>query len=387
MIKKIQQILSVLILVALIFGVGYYLGLEEADMRTAPDEIDFSLFWEAYNNLERHYVDPEKITEERIVHGAIRGMLESLDDPYTGFFDSEESREFLESVSGYYEGIGLEVGLRDGDIKVISPIEGTPASRAGIKAGDVILEIDGRSTTDMSLERAVDLMRGKQGTEVTLLIGRNRTTHEVDLVRDTIQIPSVDWELLEEDIAYLKIHYFHNDLLTEFNQIVPEITSSPADKMIIDLRNNPGGSLESALEIADYFLSRGDVIVESRGVSGNSLESYEARGSSITFDYDLVILLNQGSASASEILAGALTYHRDALVVGEKSFGKGSIQRLINLSDMSNLKVTVSNWVTPDGNLITDKGIDPDYPVEITAEDIEADYDPQLEKAIEVIKR
>ena len=385
MMKKISKALIIIAIAGLTFGLGYQVGLEEAEVKSQPEDIDFSLFWEAYNRVENLYVDSEKINEEDIVHGAIRGMLGSLGDPHTSFFDQEESRRFLDDVSGYYEGVGMEVGIRNGDIQVISPIEGTPASRAGLRSGDTILEIDGKSTTNMELEEAVDMMRGEEGTSVNIVIGRNRTTHEFDLERAQIQMPSVDWELLDSDIGYLKIHYFHQDLMTEFNELVPEITSSPAEKIILDLRNNPGGALDASLELANFFLDQGDVIVKSQGSDGEIGQVYEASRSSVTFDQDLVVLINEGSASASEILAGALKYHRGAEIVGTTSFGKGSIQTMVNLSDMSNLKITISNWVTPDGKLITDKGITPDYEVQITTEDIDADIDPQLDKAIEII--
>ena len=386
MMKKISKVIIIVAIVGLMFGAGYQIGLEEAEVKSQPEEVDFSLFWEAYNRVQDLYVDSDKIDEEAIVHGAIRGMLDALDDPHTSFFDQDESRRFLDDVSGYYEGVGMEVGVRDGEIQVISPIEGTPASRAGIRSGDIILEIDGKSTTDMGLEEAVDIMRGEEGTSVDIIIGRNRSTHEFSLERAQIQMPSVDWELMEDNIAYIKIHYFHQELMTEFNEIVPEITSSPAEKIVLDLRNNPGGALDAALELSKFFLEEGDIIVKSQGVDGEIGEVYNAGRSSVTFNQDLAILINQGSASASEILAEALRYHKEAQIVGKKSFGKGSIQTMVNLSDMSNLKITISNWVTPDGRLITDEGITPDYEVELTAEDIEADRDPQLDKAIEIIK-
>ena len=387
MTKKLSKILLLLGLVFFVFGMGYNLGEERAETQSQPEDIDFSLFWEAYNRVNDLYVDSGRLDDEKVVHGAIRGMLETLDDPHTVFFNQEEARKFLDDVSGYYEGVGMEVGKRNGDIRVISPIAETPASRAGVRSGDVIVEIDGRSTTGMELEEAVGMMRGEENTTVTIVVDRAGDRVEMELTRQQIQIPSVNWELVDDDIAYVQIHYFHHDLLNEFNEIVPQITSSPSDKLILDLRNNPGGALDAALDVARYFLDEGDVIVKSQDVNGDTGEVYEAARSSVTFNHDIVVLLNEGSASASEILAGALKYHRGAQIVGKNSFGKGSIQTMVNLSDMSNLKITVSNWVTPDGELITDGGIAPDYEVEITAEDFENNEDPQLDKAIEIIKK
>lgn len=386
MYKKISKLIICFAVLGFIFALGYYVGVDRDYHYNKPENLDFSLFWEAYNKLSNLYVDSKELDNEKIVHGAIRGMLNTLEDPYTRFFDKEESKEFLEDVSGYYEGLGMEVGLRNGDLTVISPIKKTPADRAGIRSGDLILKINDQLTDNMGLEEAVDLMRGEEGTKVTLLVGRDQETEEIILQRARIQIPSVDWKILEDEIVYLQIYYFHQELIPEFNQIVPQITTIPANKMIIDLRNNPGGSLNAAVELAEFFLERGDIIVKSQGINGEVIKSYKAKGNSVTFDHDLIILVNEGSASASEILAGALKYHRDAIIVGEKSFGKGSIQTLVNLSDMSHLKITISNWVMPDDKLITDIGITPDYEVKMTPDDVEMDFDPQLEKAIEIIK-
>ncbi len=384
--KKLIKILILAAILVVAFTSGYYVGVEEATITNPDDELDFSLFWEAYNRLKDNYVDSEQIDDEEIVHGAIRGMVDSLDDPHTSFYDQKESKEFLDDVSGQYGGVGMEVGIRNGELRVISPLDGTPASRAGIRSGDIILEIENESTVEMSLEEAVDKMRGEEGTDVSLVIGRNNQTYDYNLTRAEIQVPSVDWELLEEEIVYLQIHYFHQDLTSEFNKIVPEISALNKDKMILDLRSNPGGALDSALEVAKFFLDRGDVIVKSQGADGEIQTVYEAESSSVTFNHELVVLINEGSASASEIMAESLRYHNEARIVGKPSFGKGSIQSLINLSDMSNLKVTVSNWVTPEGTLITDKGIIPDYEVEITDENFEKEEDPQLDKAIEILK-
>lgn len=383
--KILGKFVLIFLAIALAFAGGYLIGFQEADIQQPNDEIDFSLFWEAYNKLQDHYVEPGQIEDKEVVHGAIRGMLDSLDDPHTAFFDQKESKEFLETTSGYYQGIGMEVGMRNEQIQVISPIENTPAAEAGLQAGDVVVAVDGETTTDMNLNEAVDLMRGKEGTSVTIKVERKGEVKEFTLKRATIQFPSIEWELKEDNIAYLQIHYFHEALLSEFNEMMPKIISSSADTIILDLRNNPGGALEVTQKVASYFLEEGDVIVKSQGAQGDTQRVYKADNSSV-IEQDLVILINEGTASASEILAEALRYHRDAVIVGEESFGKGSIQSLINMSGMTNLKVTVSHWVTPTGELLSGKGIIPDHKVEMNIDDIEADEDPQLDKAIELIK-
>lgn len=383
---KIRNLILILALVGLIFAGGYYLGVEHQQVYQPDQELDLSLFWEAYNHINNQYVNAESINKKKLIYGAIRGMINSLDDPYTKLFDPEESKQFLEDVAGHYEGVGMEVGIRDNKIKIISPIKNTPADRAGVRAGDEIIKIENETTSNMSLERAVDMMRGKKDTDVEITILRNREEKDLILTRDRIQIPSVDFEVLENEIAYLKIHYYHQELLSQFNKIIPQITSSNTDKMIIDLRNNPGGALSSALEVTEYFLDKGDIIVKSQGINGETKKVHKAQGSSVKLNHDLVILINEGSASASEIMAGALRYHNDAKIVGETSFGKGSIQTIINLSDMSNLKITISRWVTPEGKLIKDKGINPDYEIALTEDDYKNKVDPQLEKAIEILK-
>ncbi len=383
---KLSKILLAILIIGLIFQGGYYLGVYHTKVTQPAEEVDLSLFWEAYNRLKDNYIHPGKIDPDEVVYGAIRGMLDSLDDPYTTFYNPEESKRFLEDVSGYYQGVGMEIGLRDERIRVISPIDGTPACRAGIRSGDTIIKIDEKSALNLSLEEAVNLIRGEESTLVEVTVLRGEEEKVFELKREVIQIPSLEWEIIEDNIGYLKIHYFHQDLPVEFAQKIKEIVTSPADKIILDVRRNPGGSLNAVNRIADWFLEEGEVIVKSQGADGTIKKEYKSQGSLMMIDKEIVILIDQGSASASEILVGALRDHRGSKIVGQPSFGKGSIQNLINLRDMSNIKVTTSYFVTPKGDIISEKGIKPDYTVEITEEDFEEDRDPQLEKAIEIIK-
>lgn len=390
MVSRLKKFFISFFLVLIIlasFGLGIYFGKNQCKV-CRPEEIDFSLFWEAYFKLKEKFVDKEKLDTKKVIYGAISGMIKSLEDPYTVFFPPEETKKFEEEVKGApFEGIGILIDIRKDQLQVIAPLEGTPAQRAGLLAGDKIMKINGTSTADLTLDEAVNLIRGPKGTEVTLTILREgwKKTKEFKIVRDVIEIPSLKWELKDENIVYLTIYQFYEKAALDFRKTAIEILSSPAQKIILDLRNNPGGYLEVAQDIAGWFLKRGEtVVIEDFGDGEQKI--YQAEGNGIFLDYKVVILINQGSASGSEILAGALRDNREALLIGEKSFGKGSVQELEKLKEGSSLKITVAKWLTPKGSSITDVGLEPDIKVEMTEEDYEEGRDPQLDKAIEVIK-
>jgi len=380
------------------FGLGFFVGESQVECPICPpEEIDFSLFWEAYYQLQEKFSDPEKLDVEKIIYGAISGMVKSLGDPYTIFLNPEENKRFQEDVKGVFEGVGMEIGIRKGELTVISPLEGTPAKKAGIRAGDTIIKIDDTVTSDITIDEAVGLIRGPKGTEVTLTIFRKdwERTKDIKIVRAAIEIPSLAWELLasageadgkEENIAYLKLFHFTERARFDFNKAAVEILNSPAEKIILDLRNNPGGFLEVAQDVAGWFLERGKIVAIEDFGEGKTKKEYKARGNARFVDYPIVILINQGTASASEILAGALRDHREIKLIGERSFGKGSIQELSELKEGSSLKITVAKWLTPKGEILTDVGLKPDIEIEITEEDYEEEKDPQLDKAIEVIR-
>jgi len=376
-------------LVFIIFGVGFLVGQSTVVCKfCAPEDLDFSLFWEAWHKIQEEYVSPENIDIQELVYGAISGMVESIGDPYTIFFNPGDAKKFLEDIGGEFEGVGMEIGIREGQLQVVAPLEGTPAQRAGLRPGDVIIKVDGVSTIDITIEEAVTLIRGPKGTEVTLTIMRDEwdSSKDFTIKRAIIEVPSLKWELKEENIAYIKLYHFSERVDQDFKEIATEILKTPAEKIILDLRNNPGGYLERSQDIAGWFLEKGQiVVVEDFGEKREQIV-YKAKGNSKFLDYPLVILINQGTASASEILASALRDNRGIKMIGETSFGKGSVQTLESLRDGSSLKITVANWLTPNGDLITDKGLEPDIKVEMTEEDYEQDRDPQLEKALEIIK-
>ncbi|PIR72713.1 MAG: hypothetical protein COU42_00065 [Candidatus Nealsonbacteria bacterium CG10_big_fil_rev_8_21_14_0_10_36_24] len=353
-----------------------------------PENVDFSILWETWKKLEENYVAPKALDAQKMIYGAVSGMIKSLEDPYTIFFNPEEAKTFLEDVSGRFEGVGMEIGIKKGQLQVIAPLEETPAQKAGLRAGDKILKIDDNSTVDLSTEKAVSLIRGPKGTKVTLTILRENWQEPKDFIifRDIINVPSLKWELKDENIIYIKLYHFSEKVDWDFKEAAYEILNSPAKKIILDLRNNPGGYLERAQDIAGWFLEKGQIVViEDFGEKKEQI-IYRSEGNSKFSNYPLVILINQGSASAAEILASALRDNRGIKIIGETSFGKGSVQQLENLKDGSSLKITVANWLTPKGDLITDKGLEPDIKVEMTEEDYEQDKDPQLDKALEIIK-
>ncbi len=363
----------------------------------SPEKVNFSLFWEAWNILEEDYANPEALNVQEMIYGAISGMIKSLEDPHTIFFKPEDAKKFLEDTSGKFEGVGMEIGIRQEKLQVIAPLENTPAQRAGLRPGDRILKIDDTLTINITIDEAVTLIRGPKGTEVILSILRNEWEESKDftITRAVINIPSLKWELLDStgenegeagDIIYLKLYHFSRKINDDFARASIEILKTPAKKIILDLRNNPGGYLEKSQDIAGWFLKKGEVVVIEDFGKGEEQEIYKAKGNAKFADYPMVILINQGSASASEILASALRDNRGIKIIGETSFGKGSVQQLKELRDGSSLKVTIANWLTPNGELITDIGLKPDIEVEMTEEDYEQERDPQLDKAIEVIR-
>jgi carboxyl-terminal processing protease len=381
-----------LIIVSLFFGLGFSFGYSQKGsqvyLKNSPEDFDLSLFWETYNLIKKKFVEAEKIENKKLLEGAISGMVESLQDPHSVFLTPEETKKFLEDVTGSFEGVGMEIGKRKGQIQVIAPLEGTPAQKAGLRAGDKILKIDDKTTEDLSIEEAVNLIRGPKGTQVTLLILREgwQEGKEFKLTRDIIDIPSLKWEIKEGDIAYLQLYNFSEKSVKDFNKAAWEILNSPAKRIILDLRNNPGGYLQVAQEIAGWFLKRDQVVAIEDFGPQKKQQIYRAQGNSKLASYPLVVLINKGSASGSEILAGALRDNRQVKLIGEKSFGKGSIQELEKMSKGYSLKITVAYWLTPKGELIAEKGLEPDIKVEMTEKDYEEGLDPQLNKALEIVK-
>jgi carboxyl-terminal processing protease len=357
-----------------------------------PEDLDFSLFWEAWKELKDNFYDPQKFDIQKMIYGAISGMVNSLNDPYTVFFNPTEVKEFLEDTEGVFEGIGAEIDKKKGELLIVAPLEGTPAQKAGLRPGDKILKIDDTITADLTIDEAVKLIRGPQGSIVTLTILREGwdQSQEFKIVRSVITVPSLKWEVKTapngEKIAYIKLYQFSGQASSDFYKAAIEILKNPVKKIILDLRDNPGGYLEVAQDIAGWFLKNGSVLAIEDFGEGKEKTEFKTLGNENFLDYPIVVLINHGSASGSEILAGALRDNRGIKLIGETSFGKGLIQELRDLRDGSSLKITIAKWLTPNGQSIIDKGLEPDIKVEMTEKDYEEERDPQLDKALEVIQ-
>lgn len=396
MLKKFTIVISLILALLVCLGVGFFIGQESIPSVEKieglvnkelgkPQELDFGLFWDTWDLIEEKYAGRLKLNQQEMIYGAISGMVKSLRDPYTIFMDPEDSHRFLEDIKGSFEGIGAEIGIKKGVLTIIAPLENTPAKRAGLKAGDKIIKIDDTLTAELTLDEAVNLIRGPKDTKVILTIIRAEDSKEVEIIRSVIDIPEVKWELKEEDIAYIDIYHFSDEVSQEFAKTASEVLASNARGVILDLRNNPGGYLERAVDIAGWFLEKG-ALVAIEDFGNNQKKEYRAHGNARLKDFPLVVLINQGSASGSEILAGALRDNKGTKLIGEKSFGKGSVQQLEKLKDGSSIKITVAKWLTPKGVSITDEGLEPDIEIELTEEDYNNNRDPQLDEAVKILR-
>lgn len=348
-----------------------------------PEDLNYESVDEVYDELRENFAGD--LSEAELMTGLKRGLVDAAGDEFTTYLDEEESRELEESLNGEFSGIGAEIGKRDDEIVVIAPLDGTPADQAGLREQDVIVEIDGESTEDMDIQRAVNRIRGEEGTDVTLTIVReSNQPQDITITRGHIEIPSVEHEMLENDIGHIELIRFGGDTSAEFDRAVKDLREDGAERFVLDVRSNPGGLLESAVDVTSEFLESGEVVVEERR-RDEVKSTHKARGNGVLEGADVVVLVNEGSASGSEIIAGALQEHDVAQLVGQPTFGKGSVQELVELSGDNVLRVTIAQWYTPEGRNINEEGIEPDVEVEITQEDMEAERDPQLEKAIQLL--
>ena len=400
--KRVGQTVLVLVILGMVFACGVYADQNSPEFnkfsqqklsyltghkatQPAATTFDGSLYFNLWNALKANYVDQGQIDDSKLFYGSLKGMVAALGDPYTTFFNPQENKEFQDDLAGTFEGIGAEIGLKNDVITIISPIDGMPAAKAGLMAGDQVLAINGTSTAGMLTEEAVNLIRGPKDTTVTLTIFRQgvEKTKDYVITRGVIIIKSVKTEMRKDGIYVIKISAFNNDTDSLFNQAVSDIIAKKPKGIILDLRNNPGGYLETAVDMASDWVKSGAVVIEK--FSDNKQNNYLSRGTGRLEGYRTVVLVNGGSASASEIVAGALRDYKMATIVGEKTFGKGSVQSLINLADGSAVKITVAKWLTPNGDSINDLGIKPNVEVKLTLDDFNKNLDPQMNKAINIL--
>ncbi len=381
---------------------AFYLGLQRGFAETKniviqgvsgggnPSGVstDFSVFWQAWDKLKTEHVNGEGIKGQDLVYGAIKGLTESLNDPYTEFFTPKDYKTFNENIDGNFSGVGMEIGIRNDQLVVIAPLKDSPSEKAGILAGDMILKIDDKATDGVNISQAVQIIRGEAGTKITLNILRKGWAKPKDftITRAHINIPTVDYEM-KGDVVYVQLYNFDANTGTVFyNAMKDVLINKKAKGMVLDVRNNPGGYLNVAVNLASWFIPRGDVVVKEEYADGK-VDVFKANGNAALKDLPVVVLINGGSASASEILAGALRVDRKIQLVGEKSFGKGSVQELQTLKDGSAIKVTVAKWLLPDDSAIDKVGIVPDVTVTLTESDISSGLDPQLDKALELVRK
>lgn len=394
--KKYRASIVVLVIIAFVAGYGvaggfgsYRLFQPTASPSTrAHDAADLDLFWRVWDTVDAKYVDTTKLVPRHMLYGAIKGIVKSLGDPHSEFLDPEESKEFRESLSGSLSGIGAEVGMRDDVLTIISPLRGSPAEKAGLLPGDQIFKIDGQLATDYSVTDAVKRIRGAIGTTVrlTILRGGEIEPREVIMTRADIHIDSVASLMRDDGIAVVTVSTFAEDTAAAFTTTLIDLAAKHPMGLVLDLRFNGGGFLDAAIDMTSKLLATGDVVtIKERGKPDQTIG---VTGTPLLPDTPLVVLINGGSASASEIMTGALQDAKRATVVGETSFGKGTVQELIDtFPDGSTLRITIAKWFTPRGRDVTKEAIHPDVEVKMTAADLNVKHDPQLEKAIEILKK
>jgi len=421
--RNVQSIAFIVLVLAGVFFAGVSFGESRipavnkvigVEGKETPAELagkaDFAPFWQVWNTLNEKYVAATSTAvanNEQKVWGAISGLTSSLKDPYTVFFPPEESQLFEDEINGNFEGVGMEVGIKDDVLTVIAPLKGTPAERAGIRPGDKVLKIDETASANLRVDQAVKLIRGKRGTTVRLTILREGKTDpfELKVVRDVIDIPTLDFELKPGKIAtagegdsgnglrsdgvfVIKLYSFSANSPHLFRNALRQFAESGSNKLLLDLRGNPGGFLDAAIDMASWFLPPGKVVVTEDAGGKDDSKIHRSKGYDVfNKNLKMVILVNNGSASASEILAGALQEHKIAKLVGTRTFGKGSVQELVKITPETSLKVTVARWFTPNGLSISAGGLTPDVEVKLTQEDLEKKKDPQMDKALQLLTK
>ncbi|MDD4290297.1 MAG: S41 family peptidase [Patescibacteria group bacterium] len=411
--KKTKKIIFIAVLILISFFVGLLIGVSgsensnfiiknnQGELKNKDTEIstylskdvDFKLFWKTWDTIREKYIDSSGTKDSQMFYGSLSGLVASLNDPYSIFLPPDISEEFNSELEGKFDGIGAELSIKDEKITVIAPLPNSPAEKAGIKAGDVILAINKIDTSYISLNNAVGMIRGEKGTKVTLTIqSGSEKERDIEITRDEIHYesiktntgkPEIDKLLNDRNIAYIKITHFNQDTESLFEKAVND--SLNKQYIILDLRNNPGGYLTTAIKVSSYWIDN-NIIVKEVSKNREKTQNYSSTGFAKLKDKKTVVLVNKGSASASEIVAGALQDYKVATIIGETTFGKGSVQDLTKLPDGSSIKLTIAKWLTPHDRAIDKEGIKPDIEIILSGDDYNKDKDPQLDKAIELLK-
>jgi carboxyl-terminal processing protease len=387
----------ILLIIVLSYTFGYQVGkkgfvfkpkdFKVVNQANQPKEVNYQLLWDAINVINNKYIE-RPVDQQKILYGAIRGAVQATGDPYTDFFEPKQAENFKSDLEGEFSGIGAEISKKNGVIVIVAPLADTPAEKAGLLPQDIIAEVNGKSTQDWSVEQAINEIRGPKGTQVKLTIVRAGKDAPINLTitRDTIEVKSVKWQIKEvsgKKVMVISVSKFGADTKKLFDQALNESLTKSVQGIVVDLRNNPGGYLNTAVDLASNWVENGKLVVKEKRADGES--DYNASGNSRMASMKTVILINGGSASASEIFSGALHDYKLATLVGEKSFGKGSVQELVDLTDGSSVKVTIAKWITPGGKNLNKDGLVPDIEVKLTEEDFATGKDPQMDRALEEV--
>lgn len=401
-----RRSLSILIPVVIVFSFlfGLQVGKVQVNATGAGDKVlssfidstipnsrpNLSLFWDVWDRLQGQYVDPKALNSSTMLYGAIKGMVASLNDPYTVFMDPAESKEFKNNLQGTLEGIGAELSMKDKNLVIMTVLKDSPAEKAGLKANDVILKIDDSVTTDMTIYQAITKIRGEKGTSVKLLMYRKEKgdSFEVTITRDTIRLDSITFEDKGGGIFYIGLHQFTDSTKMELDDAISKIILKEPKGIVLDLRNNGGGYLQASVDVLSEFLSgKKEVVGIHRRNTKDDVKDVTS-GSGRLSKIPLIVLINGSSASASEIVAGAVQDLKRGIIMGEKSYGKGTVQEIEdNLSDGASLRITIAKWFTPLGRSIDKTGVIPDTVVKLTDDDLKKGRDPQLDAAMKVLRK
>ncbi|MBU1017289.1 S41 family peptidase [Patescibacteria group bacterium] len=397
--QKFYTVLFVLLLSVGLFTGGYYFGRRGFDIAyqktppvvrvinkdNGPKDVDFAQFWEVWDLINKEHID-RPFDPRKLMYGALKGLTSAVGDPYTSFLVPVENESLSSSLNGEYEGIGAELGMKDNQLIIVAPLDGSPAQKLGVRSGDKIIKIDEKDTVGITITEAVSKIRGPKGQGVTLTLRRGEDEFNLTILRDKIVIKSVVWEDKGDGVVYIRLSRFGEKTPQEWNEVISDMLPKMPNlkSIILDLRGNPGGFLTGSVYVASEFIEKGVVVKQVMADGTATSLDMDRRGKLLK--YPVVVLIDQGSASASEILTLALQDYGRAVTVGAKSFGKGTVQDARDFKDGSGVHVTVAKWLSPKGIWVHKVGITPDYSVEITEEDVKNFSDPQLEKAVELAK-